>query len=274
LVFRCFMLIDSHCHLTSGRFKGRVQEIVEQARSEGVRAMVSAGADLADSAAAVELAKQHVDVFCSAGVHPHEAKDAPPEYIAQLRQIVATGADKCVAVGEIGLDYHYEYSPRQVQQRVFVEQLQLAGELGKPAIVHTREAAADTLAILAPFAGKLSAVIHSFTGDGDEVRRFLDQGWLIGFAGIVTYKNAGLNREAARLVPADRILAETDAPYLSPEPVRRVFPNVPAHVVHTVRFLAELRGESFEALAEHTTRNAVKLFGIGTEREGTADERG
>jgi len=256
------MLIDSHCHLTSGRFKGRVDRILDQARRQGVGALVSAAADVADSAGALELARRHADVFCSAGVHPHEAKEVRPDYIGELREIVAGGAGKCVAVGEIGLDYHYEYSPREAQRRVFAEQLELAAELGKPVIIHTREAAGDTLAILAPFAGRLKGVIHSFTGDADEVRRLLDQGWLIGFAGIVTYRNAQANREAAKLVPTDRLLVETDAPYLSPEPVRKVFPNVPAHVMHTARFLAELRGERFEALAEQTTRNAIRLFGL------------
>lgn len=256
------MLIDSHCHLTHGKLLGRVEAVLAEARAAGVVACLSAASDVADARAAVGLARRHPAVFCSAGVHPHEAKNVAPHYLAQLERIVQAGGAKCVAVGEIGLDYHYDFSPRDAQRRVFAEQLDLAARLGKPVIIHTREAAEDTLDVLAPWAGRLAGVVHSFTGDAAEVRRFLDQGWRIGFAGIVTFRNSQANQAAARLVPADRLLVETDAPYLSPEPVRKSHPNTPANVVHTARFLAELRGERFEALCEQTTRNARALFAL------------
>ncbi|NLF33183.1 MAG: TatD family hydrolase [Planctomycetes bacterium] len=258
-------LFDSHCHLTSGKFAGRVGEVLQAARDVGVGRCLTAGTSVADSTAAMGIARRHDGVMFSAGVHPHEAKDAAGDYLDRLADLAAAGASRCAAIGEIGLDYHYDFSPRDVQRRVFDEQLDLAGRLGKPVILHAREATADMLAALAPRAGTLRGVVHSFTGDADEVRRYLDQGWFIGFAGIVTFKGAQANRQAARLVPADRLLIETDAPYLSPEPVRKVFPNVPAHVVHTAALLAELRGVAVEDLARTTTANAAALFGLDRE---------
>jgi TatD DNase family protein len=255
-------LIDSHCHLTNGKLANHLAEVLAQSRDVGVVAVLTAGTSVLDSTAALGMARRNEGVVFSVGVHPHEAKDVAADYLQQLKGLAATGGALCVAVGEIGLDYHYDFSPREAQRRVFTEQMDLAVELGKPVIVHTREAAADTLATLAPYAGRLRGVLHSFTGDATEVRAFLDQGWHIGFAGIVTFKNADANRDAAKLVPLDRLLVETDAPYLSPVPVRKVFPNTPAHVVHTARFLADLRGEPFEAFAGETTANAVDLFGL------------
>ncbi len=256
------MLIDSHCHLTNGRLAPRVADLLAAARAAGVVACLSAATDVADAKAACGLAKRNAPVFCSAGVHPHEAADAGEHYLSQLADIAAAGGAKCVAVGEIGLDYHYDYSPRDVQRRVFADQLELAERLHKPVIVHSREATADTLAALKPFAGRLTGVIHSFSGDAAGATQFLDQGWYIGFSGIVTFPKADDVRAAAVLVPLDRLLVETDAPYLSPIPVRKIFPNRPDHVAHTARFLGELRGEPLEALAAHTTANAKRLFAL------------
>ncbi len=256
------MLLDSHCHLTNGKLAGRVADILNEARAEGVGAFLTAASSVADSKAAVGLARRGEGVYCAVGVHPHEAEGVGDRYVEQLGEIIASGGDRCVAVGEIGLDYHYDFSPRDQQRRVFDEQLQLAARLGKPVIIHTREATEDALAALAPYAGTLRGVIHSYASGGDEVARFLGQGWYIGFSGIVTFKGAGNVREAAKIVPADRLLIETDAPYLSPVPVRKIFPNVPAHVAHTARFLADLRGVDFDTFAAETTANAAALFGL------------
>ncbi|NQU76187.1 MAG: TatD family hydrolase [Planctomycetes bacterium] len=255
-------MIDTHCHLTSEKFVGRVAEILGEAWAIGVTACVTVATDVADAMAAAELAGGNAGVFFSVGVHPHEAKDADGDYLKRLRDIASGGEGKCVAVGEIGLDYHYDFSPRCVQQKVFSEQLELSAAMGKPVIVHTRQACDDTLAILRAFAGRLTGVIHSFTGQAEEVDKFLDQGWHIGFAGVVTFKRADLNRAAARRVPADRLLVETDSPYLSPEPVRKVFPNVPAHVVHVARTLADVRNVPLQTMLEQTTANAVRLFAL------------
>ena len=254
------MLIDSHCHLTSGKLAEQVEQVLLAARQAGVGLCVSAGSDMADSRAALDLARRHAEVFCSAGVHTHEAEKTDAHYLQQLEEIILAGGDRCVAVGEIGLDYHYDFSPRDIQRRVFLGQLELAARLGKPIIVHTREASEDSLGMLKEFSGRVRGVIHSFTGDAAEVRRFLDQGWCIGFSGIVTFKNSQPVREAAQLVPSDRLLVETDAPYLSPEPVRKIHPNTPANVAHIARCLAEDRGVPPEALADQTTANAVGLF--------------
>jgi len=256
------MLVDSHCHLTNGKLANRVSAVLGEARQAGVVAVLTAGTSVADSTAALGIARRNPGVVFSAGVHPHEAKDVGADYLARLTDLAAAGGRLCAAIGEIGLDYHYDFSPRDAQRRVLAEQLDLAVSLEKPVIVHTREAAADTLAALAPYAERLRGVIHSFTGDADEVRAFLAQGWHIGFAGIVTFASADANRAAAKLAPLDRLLVETDAPYLSPVPVRKVFPNTPAHVVHTARFLADLRDIPFDDLAAATTANALDLFAL------------
>ncbi len=258
------VLFDSHCHLTSGKFAGRVGEVLAAARAVGVGGCLTAGTSVADSTAALGLARRHEGVVFAAGVHPHEAAGVGEDYLDRLADLAAAGQTACAAVGEIGLDYHYDFSPRDIQRRVLDAQLDLAVRLDKPVILHAREATADMLAALSGYAGTLRGVVHSFTGDADEVRRYLDQGWFIGFAGIVTFKRADANRAAARLVPADRLLVETDAPYLSPEPVRKCFPNVPAHVVHTAALLADLRGVSLDQLARRTTANAAALFGLDT----------
>jgi TatD DNase family protein len=241
----------------------QVEAVIAAAGEAGVTRCVNAATDVADSRAGVGLARRHDGVYCTAGVHPHEAAGVEQHYLRQLEEIAAAGAGKCVAVGEIGLDYHYDFSPRDVQRRVFVEQLQLAARLGKPVVIHTREADEDTLAILAEQQGRLAGVIHSFTGGPGAVERYLEQGWRIGFAGIVTFKRSGDNREAAKLVPADRILIETDAPFLTPEPMRKIHPNTPAMVVHTGRRLAELRSVAEGEFARQTAANAEALFGLG-----------
>ncbi|MFW6155081.1 MAG: TatD family hydrolase [Planctomycetota bacterium] len=258
------VLFDTHCHLTSGKFAERVGDVLAEARAAGVVGCLTAGTSVADSTAALDLARRHEEVVFSAGIHPHEAAQAPEDYLDRLTDLVTAGGTACAAVGEIGLDYHYDFSPRDVQRRVLDAQLDLARRLDKPVILHAREATADMPAALRPYAGSLRGVVHSFTGDADEVKCYLDQGWLIGFAGIVTFKRADANRGAARLVPADRLLVETDAPFLSPEPVRNRFPNVPAHVVHTAARLADLRGVALDELARRTTANAAALFGLDT----------
>lgn len=256
------LLTDSHCHLTSGKLLPRADEVLAAARAAGVTTCITVASDVADARAALGLARRHEGVFCTAGIHPHEASAAAEHALAQLEEVLAAGGAKAVAVGEIGLDYHYDFSPRDAQRRWFEAQLDLAGRLGRPVIVHTREATEDTLAMLAPWAGRLAGVIHSFTGGPDEARRFLDQGWHVSFSGIVTFRNSPDNRAAAAIVPADRLLIETDSPYLSPEPVRKIHPNTPAHVAHVARCLADARGITADALADLTTANARRLFGL------------
>lgn len=256
-------LTDTHCHLTDGRLSGRLEEVLARAEAAGVVAAVCAAGSIADSAAAAALAERYEQVFWMAGVHPHQAKDAGGDYLHQLERLAGRAGN--VAIGETGLDYHYDFSPPQVQRRVFAEQLELAKRLDKPVVIHTRQALDDTLAIVAevrPPGRRL--VFHSFTGGPDEVARVLETGCYVSFSGIATFKKSGDVRAAAALVPDDRILIETDAPYLSPEPVRKMKINEPANVLHVLRCLAAARNAAAEALAESTTSNAVRFFALDT----------
>jgi len=254
-------LIDTHCHLCNGRLRVQSEAVLDRARSAGVVAFICASAHLDEAAAAVDLARRTADVFCTAGVHPHDAKDVAEDYLDVLERL-AGEADN-VAVGEIGLDYHYDYSPRAEQRRVFAEQLDLARRLGKRIIVHTREAFDDTMSILAE-AGVAGAnvVFHCCSEGPQNVARALDFGGTISFSGIVTFSGATDVRQAAAMVPDDRLLIETDSPFLSPEPVRKMKTNEPANVAHVAASLAALRGTTGDRLAELTTLNAVRLFGL------------
>jgi len=254
-------VIDTHCHLTDRRLVRQADGVLASAAEAGVVAVVSAGSSVADSAAAADLARDREGVYFTAGVQPHDAKEAQPDYLDRIERLA--GEPKCVAVGEIGLDYHHDLSPRDVQRRVFAEQLALARQLGKPAVVHTREALDDTLAILAESGldGR-RVVFHSFTGPPEQTRRVLAIGARVSFSGIVTFAGSDGVRASAGLVPDDRLLIETDAPYLSPEPVRKERPNTPAQVVHVAACLAAVRGDDPTALAERTTANAAGFFGL------------
>lgn len=254
-------LIDTHCHLAHGRLQQAAADVLDRAAAAGVTAVVCAAGTLSESRAALGLSRRFGGVSFTAGVHPHDAKDAPGDYLRRLEDLAADA--RHVAVGEIGLDYHYDFSPRDAQRRVFAEQLALAARLGKPVVVHTREAFDDTIAILrASAVPGASVVFHSFTGDETQVRTALDLGATIGFSGIVTFRKADDLRAAAAVVPDDRILVETDAPYLSPEPVRRMKTNEPANVVHVACCLAALRHTTPARFAEIAAANAVAFFGL------------
>jgi len=260
-------LIDTHCHLCHGRLRPHVDAVLDRARAAGVEAVICAAADLQESAAALALARERPDVACLAGVHPHDAKDAPADYLARLDRLC--GEPRNVALGEIGLDYHYNYSPPEAQRRVFAEQLALARRLGKRVVMHTREAFDDTLAILVEsgLPGQ-DVVFHSFTEGPAGAARALDLGATISFSGIVTFAGAADLRRAAALVPDDRLLIETDAPFLSPEPVRKMKTNEPANVAHVAACLAGARGTTPQRIAEQTAANAVRFFGLDSRRTG------
>ena len=254
-------LIDTHCHLTDRRLRHDVPGLLHRARDAGVVAVICAAGDLEESGAADDLARCTADVYCLAGVHPHDAKSVPADYLRQIEQL--TGEAGNVALGEIGLDYYRNLSPPDVQRRVFAEQLDLARRLGKKAVVHTRDALHDTLSILKDsLLDGAGVVFHSCTESAAGVRQLLEIGAMVSFSGIVTFKNAACLREAAGIVPDARLLIETDAPYLSPEPVRKMKDNEPANVAHVAACLAALRGTSPEQLAEQTTANARRFFGL------------
>jgi TatD DNase family protein len=260
------MLIDTHCHLTYPGLAENVADVLARAAVAGVTRMVTVGTDAGDCQKTLALARAQAPVFAALGIHPHHAGETEEGYEAFLENAVKAHP-KVVALGECGLDYHYDFCPKLLQRGVFLNQLEIARRLAlaaptsaPPVILHVRQAHADALAIMRDFPG-IKFVVHCFTGTPEECAAWLALGAYIGITGIVTYKNADDARASAQFVPADRLLIETDAPYLSPEPVRKIKINEPAHVAHTARFLADLRGVLFDELARQTTENAVRFYG-------------
>jgi len=253
-------LIDSHCHLDMDEFADDRAETIARARQSGVATMVTIGASgpLEANERALALARAHPRIYATVGVHPHEASLATDAVLATIEALARD--PKVVAIGETGLDYHYDHSPRPQQRAAFARFLRLAHALELPAVIHLREADADAVEILRSERGReVGGVIHCFSGDAASARVFLDLGFHISFSGIVTFKNAALLREAARFVPADRLMVETDAPFLAPVPCRGRR-NEPALALHTAAALADIRGEDLETVAEHTRRNTERLF--------------
>lgn len=257
-------MIDSHCHLAGEEFAGDLQAVVSRARAAGVeRALVIlAAGDQAEAAQAARLDELWPDVRIAIGVHPHSAADYAdhPERAADIVRAQVAETPKARALGEMGLDYHYDFAPRPIQQAVFRAQVRLARELVLPIVIHTREADADTLRVLDE-EGKhdLRGVFHCFSGDMALARAALDRGFYISLAGIVTFNRAVDLREVARLVPLDRILTETDSPFLAPVP-HRGKRNEPAFVAHVVDALASLHHVAPAAVAERTAANFHSLF--------------
>jgi TatD DNase family protein len=254
-------VIDSHAHLADPAFDADRSAVIGRARDAGLAGVVCIGESIAVAGRAVELAREHAGfVWFTAGVHPHDAASFDEQRdLAALRRLVANGA---VAIGECGLDYHYDHSPREQQRAAFAAQLALAGELARPVVVHTREAEADTSALVAE-AGRGGAigVLHCYTGSRALARTALDVGWMISFAGIVTFRKWD-DLELLRLVPDDRLLVESDAPYLAPVPFRGKR-NEPSFVPRTVELLARVRGTTTSELASVTAANARRLFNLG-----------
>ena len=252
------MLSDSHAHLTLEHFDPDRDEVIARARAAGIERLVTVSSFIGDAAACADLAALHDFIHFTAGVHPHEAKHWTPAVAADIRQ--AAGRPKAVAIGEIGLDYHYDFSPREDQRRAFRDQIHLAREVRLPIVIHTREAWDDTLSILRDErASEIGGVFHCFSGGPDEAARCLDLGFYLSFAGPLTFKNAGPLAEAAASAPLERILCETDSPYLTPHPFRGKR-NEPARVVHVVERLAALKSLDPAQVGEATTRNMERAF--------------
>ena len=253
-------LVDSHCHLDDAQFDDDREAVIQRALDAGVTGMlaIGTGSGPPDLAAGIRLAEKHSFIHATVGVHPHDAAKAGPDDFRRLEELLRH--PRIVGLGEIGLDYHYDFAPREVQSEVFEKQLALAAAARKPIVIHTREAWEDTLTLLercwkpTGFGG----IMHCFSGGPDEARQAVDLGMHLGFGGIVTFPKATAVKEAARVVPLDRLLVETDCPYLAPVP-KRGKRNEPAYVVETVKRLAELRGESRETVAAATTTNFNRL---------------
>lgn len=254
-------LIDSHCHLDSAEFNDDRQAVIERALAAGIEHMVAIGTGNGppDLEAGVRIADQYPAFYATAGIHPHDAAKASPGDLQRLAELLKH--PKVLALGEIGLDYHYDFSPRDVQEAVFIDQMRIAADARKPIVIHTREAWDDTLALIEQHWSPhgIGGVMHCFSGGPDEARRALDLGFYLSFGGIVTFPKALSVQAAAKAAPRDRILVETDAPYLAPVP-KRGKRNEPAFVVHTAQKIAELRGDSYEALCSATTENFRRLL--------------
>jgi TatD DNase family protein len=246
---------DTHCHVHDERMPDGATAAVEAARQAGVAGMVTVGCDRATSLAAIAVAGAHPDVWATVGLHPHDATNGVDSIVDLL------DTPGIVAVGETGLDYHYDHSPRDVQRAAFAAQVQLANQRRLPLVIHTRQAWDDTFDILAAEGTPAHTVFHCFTGGPAEARRCLDIGAFVSFSGIVTFKSATELQEAAKIVTLDRILVETDAPYLAPVP-HRGRPNQPAWVPVVGRFIADLRDMPADTLAAVTSANASTLFGL------------
>ena len=255
------MLIDTHCHLDGEYFPEGADETLARARSAGVTGFVCVGVgSLAQAQAALALAARRPDVWATVGVHPHDAASCDAVLEAELERLAR--APRVVAIGEIGLDFHYDHSPREQQQQVFRRFIQLARELKLPIVVHTRSAPEETLQILTEEGARdVGGLIHCFSENKPFASRALDLGFDLSFSGIVTFKRAQDIQEVAAWAPADRILVETDSPYLAPIPLRGKRCE-PAYVLHTARFVAGLRGIPLEELAQQTSQNAQRRLGV------------
>ena len=254
------MYIDVHCHLTGGEFDS-IENVLARAKENGVERIVCSGFDLDSSYAAAELATLYENVYFTAGFHPSELDKYQDGDLERLR--ILSQHEKCIAVGEIGLDYHFDDNPpRETQRKLFVEQLRLADELGLPVVLHSRDAAQETLEILQANRAllKRGGLMHCYSYSAEMTRDFLDLGLYFSFGGPCTFKNANKVVESVQRIPATRLLSETDCPYLTPVPYRGTFPNEPKNVVFVTEKLAEIKQENKEQLKKQIWENAQALF--------------
>ena len=257
-------LIDTHCHLTFEQLAGDIEAVIERSKAAGVVSWITVGTDPQHNRQAIQLTEWFENMYATVGIHPHDAKDVTAKAIDELKELA--GSEKVVAIGETGLDFHYDFSPRQDQRRVFEAQLEIAHQLNLPVIIHCREAFDETIDILEQFEsvkGRLNGVVfHCFSGSAQQARIVLDHGFYISFTGVVTFKNAQKAREAALVVPTDRLMLETDCPYMSPEPMRKQKINEPALMVHTAGFLAVLKDMDENDFARSVTEASKNFFGL------------
>ena len=251
---------DSHCHVDEEKFNEDRDTVLARMREHGITRFAVIGSDMETSRHAIAFAKQHPGAVAAGGIHPHEAKGFREEDCEEIARWWKTGEIR--AIGEIGLDYYYDFSPRDVQKAVCIRQMELAYELGAPVAYHIRDAHGEMLEIMKSMKQKLTGgIIHCFSGSAEMAKEYLKLGYYISFAGPLTFKRAPKLQEAALLVPKDRLLIETDSPYMAPEPVRGRR-NEPANVRYVGMKLAELRGETAEEVAAYTTENAMKIYGL------------
>jgi len=255
-------LIDTHTHLTFPELEPDVEAVVARSRAAGVTGWITVGTEPEQIKKVLALVPGYDNMYAAVGIHPHYAKNASPEDISFLK--AAAKGEKVVAIGETGLDYHYTCSEVESQKKIFRAQLEIAAELALPVVVHSRNAFGDTIQILDEFSGKLkNVVIHCYSGTAEQAEVTLEKGYYISFTGIVTFKRkVDKTVEAAKLVPLDRMMVETDCPYISPEPVRNQQPCEPAFMVYTARKLAQLKNMDFEDFAREVTATSKNFFNL------------
>jgi TatD DNase family protein len=254
------MLFDTHAHLNAIQYNDDLQEVIDRALEEGVSNVVVVGFDRPTISRAIELAEQYPFIYAAVGWHPVDAIDMTEEDLQMIEQLAAH--PKVVALGEMGLDYYWDKSPKEVQKEVFRKQIALAKKVKLPIIIHNREATADIIEILKEEnAAEVGGIMHCFTGSVEVAKQCIDMNFYISFGGPVTFKNAKKPKEVAKEIPLEHLLIETDCPYLTPHPFRGKR-NEPSYVKYVAEAIAELKGVSFEEVAQKTSDNAKKLFGI------------
>ena len=256
------MLVDSHAHIQGKEYAGEVEAVIARARSAGVETIIAVGGagDMSSNTEAIQLATTFPNIYATVGMHPHDAKDVGADELDVLKNLAADS--KVIAIGETGLDYYYSHSPHDVQRRVFGQFIHMARQAQLPIIVHERDAAQDATELLrCEGAGDLRGVVHCFTGNYQSACAYLDLGFHLSFTGIITFKNANALREVVSKIPLERILVETDSPYLTPVP-HRGKRNEPAYARHVAETIANLKGISFDEMAQITTANVKQLFRI------------
>jgi len=252
------MYFDTHAHYDDRRFDDDRDELLGSMRSSGITVILNAASSLSSAKFSIKLAEAFPFVYASVGVHPHDSKSMTDETVFELEKLLLH--PKAMAVGEIGLDFHYDFSPRDVQKKRFREQLELARRTGKPVIIHEREALQDTLDTVRDFRG-LTGVFHCFSGSWETAKAILDMGWYLSFTGVITFKNARRALEVVEKMPADRMMLETDCPYMSPEPMRGRR-NSSLYLPYIAEKIAEARGISCDESAALTMENGLRFFGI------------
>lgn len=254
-------LIDTHCHLTFDDLVTDIEAVLARSRQAGVTGWITVGTEPEHNRKAVELAERYENMYAAVAIHPHDAKTVTSETNTELKKLAKN--QKIVAIGETGLDYHYNHSLREDQRRVFAQHLEIAAELDLPVIIHCRKAFDETMQILDDYAGAVKKVVfHCFSGSAEQAKIVLDKGFFISFTGVVTFKNAEKTRRAAEVVPLDKRMLETDCPYMSPEPMRKQKINEPALMIHTAKYLAELKQMDLADFAQEVTATTKAFFGL------------
>jgi len=258
------LIVDSHCHLDDRAFEEDRDAVVARAEEAGVSAMLTIGTGDGPPGldVAIKMADRYEVVYATVGIHPHDAAKADEAAFENLQGLLKH--PKVLAVGEIGLDFHYDNSPRKRQREVFVRQIEIARSAGKPIVIHTRDAWDDTMALLDEHwvSSGQGCLLHCFSGNEEQAKQAVDRDFYVAYGGVLTFSRADDVRAGSAYVPLERILVETDAPYLTPAPYRKIRRNEPCYVVHTVRRLAELKGLSYGEVADRTTRNFCDFFGL------------